>query len=145
MKRLCYWKRKAWYRLLSSSGLKKNCVCFHHQASFWSLWNISYENNCAHLKMKANFISATQYHKVHVFSPWWMLVLKVSRRNTNFFWSFKLPLCGLVRNVRFLRNIYTCLWTRTYLLTEGGRSFKTFLKESYAVALDGCYLFTKKC
>ena len=27
-----------------------------------------------------------------------------------------------------------------YLLTEGGRSFKTFLKENYAIALDSCYL-----
>ena len=28
--------------------------------------------------------------------------------------------------------------------TEVGRSFKTFLKENYAIALDSCYLFTKK-
>ena len=32
-----------------------------------------------------------------------------------------------------------------YILTEGGRTFKTLLKENYAIALDGCYLFTKKC
>ena len=31
-----------------------------------------------------------------------------------------------------------------YLLTEEGRSFKTFLKENYGIALDSCYLFTKK-
>ena len=31
----------------------------------------------------------------------------------------------------------------TYILTEG-RNFKTFLKESYAIALDSCYIFTKK-
>ena len=31
-----------------------------------------------------------------------------------------------------------------YILTEGGRSFKTLLKENYAIALDSCYLFTKK-
>ena len=30
-----------------------------------------------------------------------------------------------------------------YILTEGGRSFKT-LKENYRIALDSCYLFTKK-
>ena len=30
-----------------------------------------------------------------------------------------------------------------YILTEGGRSFKTLLKENHAVALDSCYLFTK--
>ena len=29
-----------------------------------------------------------------------------------------------------------------YILTEGGRSFKTLLKENYAIALDSCYLFT---
>ena len=105
MKRLCYWKRKAWYRLLSGSGLKKNCVRFHHQASFWRGWNISYENNCAPLKMKGQFHFSYAVSQGACFSPCWMLVLKVSRRNTNFFWSFKLPLCGLVRNVRFLRNI----------------------------------------
>ena len=31
-----------------------------------------------------------------------------------------------------------------YILTEGGRSFKTLFKENYAIALDSCYLFTKK-
>ena len=25
------------------------------------------------------------------------------------------------------------------------RSFKTFLKENYAIALDGCFLSTKQC
>ena len=30
-----------------------------------------------------------------------------------------------------------------YILTEGGRSFKTLFKENYAIALDSCYLFTK--
>ena len=32
----------------------------------------------------------------------------------------------------------------SYILTEG-RNFKTFLKINYVVALDSCYLFTKKC
>ena len=31
----------------------------------------------------------------------------------------------------------------TYILTVG-RNFKTFLKENYAIALDSCYLSTKK-
>ena len=42
------------------------------------------------------------------------------------------------------------MWTSTtsfhryeHILTEG-RNFKTFLKESYAVALDSCYIFNKK-
>ena len=30
-----------------------------------------------------------------------------------------------------------------YILTEGDRSFKTLFKESYAIALDSRYLFTK--
>ena len=29
--------------------------------------------------------------------------------------------------------------------TKVGMSFKTFLKENYAIALDSCYVFTKKC
>ena len=32
----------------------------------------------------------------------------------------------------------------TYILIEAGRSFKTFLKENYAIALDSFFLFTKK-
>ena len=31
----------------------------------------------------------------------------------------------------------------TYILTEEGRSFKTFLKEDYATALNSSCLFTK--
>ena len=31
------------------------------------------------------------------------------------------------------------------ILTEAAKSFKTFLKENYAIALETCYLFTKKC
>ena len=31
-----------------------------------------------------------------------------------------------------------------YILTERGRRFKTSFKENYAIALDSCYLFTKK-
>ena len=31
-----------------------------------------------------------------------------------------------------------------YILTEGGKSFKTLLEENYTIALDSCYLLTKK-
>ena len=106
---------------------------------------MSYENNCAHLKMKGELHSATtqfgswfllkKNHKVHVSSPWCMRALKVSRRHTISLWAFNLPLCKLVA---FRKYIY--LHVNMYLLTEGGRSFKTFLKENYAIALDSCYL-----
>ena len=49
--------------------------------------------------------------------------------------ALKIPLCGLV--------IFIAVST-IWILTEV-RSFKTFLKENYAIALDSCYLFTKKC
>ena len=65
---------------------------------------------------------------------------KISRRHANFFWTLKLPLCGLVA----FKN-YINLHVNTYLLTEGGRSFKTFLGKNYIIVLDSCYLFTKKC
>ena len=58
----------------------------------------------------------------------------------NFFWTLKLSLYGLV--VVFKKYMY--LNVNMYLLTEEGRSFKTFLKENYGIALDNCYLFTKK-
>ena len=45
--------------------------------------------------------------------------------------ALKLPLCGLV--------VLTDM--DTYILIEGGRIFKTFLKENYAIALDSCFLF----
>ena len=46
---------------MSSSGLKKFCVCFYHQKFFWRDSNIDYKNNCAHLNMKGSFHSATQF------------------------------------------------------------------------------------
>ena len=42
---------------MSRSGLKKLCVRFYHQTSFWGASNIDYENNCAHLKMKVRLVS----------------------------------------------------------------------------------------
>ena len=54
--------------------------------------------------------------------------------------SFKLPLCGLVV---FIDMNTTCIYL--HHVTEGSRSFKTLLKENYTIALDSCYLFTKKC
>ena len=41
------------------------------------------------------------------------------------------------------------MWTSGFywyehILTEGGGSFKTFLKENYTIALDSCFLFTTK-
>ena len=49
----------------------------------------------------------------------------------------KLPLRGLVVliDMNITRNIFT----------ERGRSFRTFLKENCEIALQSCYLFTKKC
>ena len=92
-----YWKWKAWCKLLSSSGLKKFCVRFYHQASSWGAWwNISYKSNCAHLKMKNSSHSATQFgwwslkkkkkSQVHISSPWCMHAPNVETRHTqNFF------------------------------------------------------------
>ena len=82
-------------------------------------------------------ISEKKYHKVHISSPWCMQeVPKVSTKHTKFFQPLN----------------YTFMWTSDfywyehYTLTEaGGRSFKTFLKENYAIAVDSCYLFTNKC
>ena len=47
--------------------------------------------------------------------------------------ALKLILCGVV--------VFIDMNTHT----EVGMSFKTFLKENYSIALDSCYLFTKKC
>ena len=38
----------------------KNFVCISI-TKHWEAWNISFENNCAHLKMKDSFHSATQF------------------------------------------------------------------------------------
>ena len=47
--------------------------------------------------------------------------------------ALKLPSCGIVVSIDM----------NMYILTES-RNFKTLLKENYAIALDSCYLFTKK-
>ena len=43
----------------------------------------------------------------------------------------------------FLYGLVVFIDMNTYILTEGG-NFKTFFKENYAIALERCYLFTKK-
>ena len=49
------------------------------------------------------------------------------------FLALKLTSCGLM----------VCIDMDTYILTED-KNFKTFWKESYAIALDSCYSFTEK-
>ena len=59
---------------------------------------------------------------------------KSQRDTKKFFSALKLPLRGLVVFIDM----------NMYILTEKAWSFKTFFKENYAIALDSCYLFTKK-
>ena len=59
---------------------------------------------------------------------------KSQRVISKIFSALKLPLCGPV--------IFTNM--NTYILIEGGRGFKTSLRENYASALDSCFLFSKK-
>ena len=81
-------KWKAWYKLLSSSGLyvsillrgmkyqlRKQLCTFENEIPIlfsYSIWFL---------------ISEKTYHKVHVSSPWCMHALKVSRRHTKCFLS----------------------------------------------------------
>ena len=44
----------------------------------------------------------------------------------------------------YILYIYIYICRYIYILREGG-NFKTFLKENYAIALESCCLFTKKC
>ena len=48
LKRVCYSKWKVWYKLLSSSELKK-CCAFMHQISFWEAQNSVYKNDFSHV------------------------------------------------------------------------------------------------
>ena len=45
-----------------------------------------------------------------------------------------------------LSNSFPLVFTdmNMYILTEG-RDFKKLLRENYAIALDSCYLFIRKC
>ena len=81
-------------------------------------------------------ISEKKYHKAHVYSPWCMHTYAKSltqRGIQKILSALKLILCGVV--------VFIDMNTHT----EVGMSFKTFLKENYLIALDSCYLFTKKC
>ena len=131
-----------------------------HQASVWRARNIAHENDYAAVTligMTLNFTfswmrgnwyvlqTAQGHHFVHDFwkrfhesyvsAAWCTHAPKVSARHKICVPEFpilsahKLPSCGLVVN--------------TYIITEE-RDFKRFLKENYTIALDGCYLFTKK-
>ena len=72
--------------------------------------------------------------QVHISSPCCMHAPKVATRHTQ---NFFIPYIIFVWTSDFIDM-------NTYILTEGSRSFKTFLTENYAFALDSCYLFTKK-
>ena len=53
LKRLCYYKWRAWYKLLPSSGLKKYMHIFIiHQTSFWGAQNIRHQILCSNLKKR---------------------------------------------------------------------------------------------
>ena len=48
LKRVCYSKWKVWYKLLSSSELKKCCATMH-QISFWEAQNSVYKNDFSYV------------------------------------------------------------------------------------------------
>ena len=76
-----YWEVQGWENFKYVSITK---------TTFWRAWNIDYENNCAHLKMKGSFqlynlvhdFWKKKYHRVHVSSPWCMHAPKFSTRHT---------------------------------------------------------------
>ena len=91
---------------MSSSGLRKFCICFYHQTSFLGTWNFNSENNCAQGRLISSIytiwfmISEKKKQKkkqVQVSSPWCMYTPQKSQRGIqNFFSALKLLLCGLV-------------------------------------------------
>ena len=85
-------------------------------------------------KWKTHFMISEEkkYRKVHVSSPWCMHAPKVSTKHTQTFFSPKITFMW-TSGFYWYGHVYTCR-----------RSFKIFLKENYAIALDSCYLFTKK-
>ena len=91
---------------MSSSGLRKFCICFYHQTSFLGTWNFNSENNCA----QGRLISS-------IYTIWFMISEKKKQKKTRsrflhrgacihhkslneaykfFFSALKLLLCGLV-------------------------------------------------
>ena len=96
---------------------KKFWVRFNRQTSFWQAWSISYESNCAENKERLILFSCTIW--VHDF---WKKhhEMQVSPRGTCKDQALKLPSCGLVVFIDM----------NMYILTEGDRSFKTFMKEN---------------
>ena len=91
---------------------------------------------------KGSFHSATQFgswflkknNQAQVFSPWCMHTPQKPQRGIQ----------------KFFFELLNFMWTSgsywyKHILTEGSGNFKTFLKENYAIALDSCFLFTKKC
>ena len=125
-------------------GWKILCICFNHQISFWGVWIsvVSYENNCSENEERLISFSYT---------IWFM----ISEKNITRCTFLHRGTCKHQKSQRGTDKILSALklhllWTSDFYWYEdvyitGGRSFKTFLKENYAIAYDSCYWFTKKC
>ena len=132
LKRLCYWKWKAWYKLLSRSGLKKFCV--RSLSPNILLSGIKY--------WLRNQLCSFENERLTSFSYtiWFM----ISEKNVTRCMFLHRDACMHQKSQRGIHKMWTggfYWWTRAYILTEGGRSFKAFMKENYAIALDN----TEKC
>ena len=101
---------------------------------------------------KANFsntiwfrISEKVHYEVHLSSP--VMVHAICRRSQQTRYT-KIIVC---QNSQFFRPtcVPSCVVVifvdmNSYIPTEG-RNLKTFWKQNYAITLDSCNLFTKKC
>ena len=167
LKRLCYFKWKAWYKLFSSSGLKKYCIRFYHAPNIL-LRCMKYGGSkrlCSNARV---FISLWRKINWHV-----LQIVKARFRHTIWFMISEKTMtkCAFIHRgdghmhqkshqKRLTKNLCSRISNsfnpqklpsyglvifidmNMYLFTEG-RNFNTFLKENYAIALDVCY-FTKQ-
>ena len=83
-----------------------------------------------------------KYYEVHVSSLWWCMHVQKVKVSTNK--AYKKIVCQNFQYFQPLKITLMCTCGFYNRYEHVWRNSKTFLEENCAVALDSCYLFTKK-
>ena len=83
-----------------------------------------------------------KYYEVQVSSLWWCMHVQKVKVSTNK--AYKKIVCQNFQYFQPLKITLMCTCGFYNRYEHVWRNFKTFLEENCAVALDSCYLFTKK-
>ena len=140
-----HFKPPPWTEHLNTSGVTSHCTDSFHVKPitpghpipkvFWrGSWKTELVETIHRQERKSSEKKSDGLHKKCSIELWTIFLLE-------------LLLCCYIYIIYiciYIYFIYVYICRYIYILREGG-NFETFLKENYAVALESCCLFTKKC